>query len=214
MYKEKLATNLETARKAEKRSSFLYALLCLGLAAFMAFGAWGLITKWLELPDWFPIPEDSMTIGCIGFGLLILGIFIFFVVQLCKNMSPAATDKRMETILENARKVGPEDEVFAALEAAEPRQIGKWELRYNEEVISGVSPADPDACFLYPMSMVARAGIAALGKKRSMKYHLYIHGNQDGKIKKCAQQGDYGKIINVLDELQKLNPKLEISKNA
>ena len=214
MYRELLETNLETARKAEKRSSFLYALLCLLIGAFIVT-AWYLFKSGtLEPPSWFPYDINSMGTYCIVFGILMLVLTIFFLVLAFKNFTPAASDRRMETILKNARAIGPEDEVFSELEQIEPKAVGDWELRFNEKFLAGISSKDPDAIFLYPMSEVICAGIYAGGKKRKPKYNLYIHAKQDGKTKKAAQEGTYQSIREVLDALEKVNPKLTISKNA
>lgn len=214
MYKELLSANLESARKAEKRSSLLYFLLSLLLCALLVFGAVGYLGGTLEVPSWLPYKEDSMGIGCAGFSLLLLGAAVFFLVQLMKNISSSATGKRMGKILENARAIGPEDEVFGKLDQMEPRTVGDWLLRYDEEICSGTSPKDPDANFLYPMSRVVRAGVIATGKGRKMKYNLFIHGTQDGKTVKCSRAGDYSVIVDILKELEKLNPKMSIGLNA
>ena len=214
MYRELLETNLETARKAEKRSSFLYALLCLLLGAFIVT-AWYLFKSGtLEPPSWFPYDINSMGIYSILFGILMLAGTIFFIMLAFKNLTPAASDRRMETILKNARSIGPEDEVFSELEQIEPKVVGDWELRFNEKFLAGISSKDPDAIFLYPMSQVICAGIVAGGKKRKPKDSLYIHAKQDAKTKKSSREGTYQSIQEALNGLEKANPKMAISKNA
>ena len=213
MYKELLETNLETARKKEKRSSVLYALLCLLLGAFIVTGWYLFKSGTLEPPSWFPYDLDTMGIYAILFGVLMLAGTVFFIALAIKNFTSAASDKRMETILKNARSIGPEDEVFSELDQIEPKKVGDWELRFDERVCAGISPKDPDAIFLYPMSNVICAGIIAGGKKRKPKYSLYIHGKQDEKTKKSSGEGSYQSIQDVLAGLEKANPRMTISKS-
>ena len=212
MYKDRLAANLETSRKAEKKSSILYTVLCLVIFLFMGFGAYGCFSGLLEAPEWFPYSTVSMGIGCAGVSLLGLAGTVFFFLMLKRNMSSSANDVRMQQILENVRKIGPEGEVFEKLEKMEPRTVGSWEVRFDEELCAGLSEKDPDNNFIHPMSEMIRAGITGDGKKRKPKYTLYIHRQQSGKTVKCSAEGDYDSIRDLLDALEKANPKMELAK--
>ena len=153
-----------------------------------------------------------MAIGCAGFGLLILAGAVFFFIQAKKNISPSATEERMKKIMGNISRIGPENEVFEKLEQISPKTVGTMEMRISDEVFAGLSEKDPDCVFVHPAGDVVRAGIATDGKKRKPKYTLYIHRQQDGKVIKCGTEGSYDDIRDVLDEMEKANPKMDLVK--
>ena len=156
MYRELVAKNLERALRASKKNSPGGAIFCVILAALLGVNAYGLLVR-----------------GCLvgGAGILISGL---------KSSGKNAFTRAWNKYLAQVRALGNEDEVFARIDRLDPVSSATAELRFDDAVVAGTSPEDPDRNFVYPTAAIMNAGTGLIG---SVPF-LYLHFDESGKVVK------------------------------
>ena len=179
MYRDLVSRNLKSALRASRRGAPALTVFCLVLAGLFGVNAFGLLVRGRGIVFLFPTAELCGILSAAAAAACVIagtGVLLSAVRKTGKN----AFARRWERYLAQIREVGSEDEVFARLDALEPAADASPDLRFDEAVIAGTSPEDPDRNFVYPTAALIRAGVGRVG---SVPF-LYLHFNDHGKAVK------------------------------
>lgn len=179
MYRELVAKNLERALRASKKNSPGGAIFCVILAALLGVNAYGLLVRGRGIVFLFTSAElcgilsAAAAVVCLlgGAGILISGL---------KSSGKNAFTRAWNKYLAQVRALGNEDEVFARIDRLDPVSSATAELRFDDAVVAGTSPEDPDRNFVYPTAAIMNAGTGLIG---SVPF-LYLHFDESGKVVK------------------------------
>ena len=192
MYKEKVIENINKAVETSKKKPTQWLIMALVGAAVTASSVWWLIKSPRHRDYTHVISyDDSDTIGVVGLiaGIIFLIGGLYMLFSTLKLYSKGSADRIAGKYLQHVKKLGPENEVFAQLEALKP--VGSEtepapylkdavfdDLRISPTLVACTSEADPDKNFVCSISDITAAGTTGRG--------LYLHHKETGKKKKCV----------------------------
>ena len=179
MYRELVSRNLQSALRASKKNAPALIVFCLVLAGLFGVNAYGLLARGRGIVFLFASAELCGVLSALAAAVCVVaGLSV--LISGIKSSGKNACARRWDKYLAQVREAGNEDEVFARLDALEPVAGVNSELRFDEAVIAGTSPEDPDRTFVYPTAALMDAGTGRIG---SVPF-LYLHFDDHGKVAK------------------------------